>query len=147
MSERKAIAPHSLVAMSEGAKKRTAFALAYAPEYEAWHHEAIDRKGCNRMRSVELRREGGLYGLCDRYAKVLTQFRKGERLRHCLGCSWCGTPPREDATRFTQCDGSGLLPSRRQRRRADAAIKAWTEWYRTNASSWDTVKDIEAELA
>jgi hypothetical protein len=36
-------------------------------------------------------------------------------LQLCLGCSWCGTPPEEGATRFTQCDGSGVLPAQRSK--------------------------------
>ena len=33
----------------------------------------------------------------------------------CLGCSWCGTPPKDGAARFTECDGSGVLPARRSK--------------------------------
>lgn len=46
---------------------------------------------------------------------VTEGLRIGERLRPCLGCSWCGTPPHEHEKRVTECDGSGVLPARRKR--------------------------------
>lgn len=41
------------------------------------------------------------------------EYHIGQRLRSCLGCSWCGDPPREGETRFTECDGSGVLPAKK----------------------------------
>lgn len=53
----------------------------------------------------------------DEVAQVNRQhYGVGQKLRSCLGCSWCGTPPKDGATRFTECDGSGVLPARKAKR-------------------------------
>ena len=58
-----------------------------------------------------------------RYSGNSHQRRKQRRaqmatcLRLCPGCSWCGTDPgdRKDG-RWTECDGSGVLPARKAKR-------------------------------
>lgn len=50
---------------------------------------------------------------------VSAGLRIGERLRPCLGCSWCGQDPGDlPDDKWTECDGSGVLPARKANARA-----------------------------
>ena len=52
-------------------------------------------------------------GLSESWSFWCAKYGIGESLRPCLGCSWCGTDPgdRKDG-RWTECDGSGVLPAK-----------------------------------
>ena len=73
----------------------------------------------SRKRAVikEMRREDHPeHGQRLDYWEVRAQYRIGERLRPCLGCSWCGTDPGDlPDDKWTECDGSGVLPARRSK--------------------------------
>ena len=91
------IIARSLVGMTTGARKRAVrreFDLVPCPEYLT---TIQDRMQWYLLRGPYLR----------------AKYRIGERLRRCLGCSWCGTDPgdRKDG-RWTECDGSRVLPAK-----------------------------------
>lgn len=109
----------SLVGMTMGARKRSARRFECPgcmecggldkPKLEPWrcYGEDIDL-GKEQWRP---------YHRCPNMRRIYRQhrakYRIGERLRPCLGCSWCGTDPgdRKDG-RWTECDGSGVLPAK-----------------------------------
>ena len=113
------ITARSLVGMTMGARKRSARRFECPgcmecggldkPKLEPWrcYGEDIDL-GKEQWRP---------YHRCPNMRRIYRQhrakYRIGERLRPCLGCSWCGTDPgdRKDG-RWTECDGSGVLPAK-----------------------------------
>ena len=94
----KSFTSFSLIGMSETAKKN-AVRLELEPKW--WF-------GLKHGMSAEIREQ-----YTHDAALVRAKYRIGERLRPCLGCSWCGTDPgdRKDG-RWTECDGSGVLPAK-----------------------------------
>ena len=77
----------SLVGMSMGARKRAyRAAVAELEQAEVWRGDVVDRK----------------------------RLRIGERLRPCPGCRACCLHPNGLNNLISWCDGSGVMPARKQ---------------------------------
>jgi len=54
-------------------------------------------------------------GVSNRHVQVRDRYRIGERLRPCPGCSACGEIEPGNEYPIPWCDGSGVLPARKDK--------------------------------
>ena len=107
----------SLVGISQSARKHTIRALFVELVFTSQGTAIEPTDKGSRWFHLWCRGSGDAASRDPEYAALRAKYRIGESLRPCLGCSWCGTDPgdRKDG-RWTECDGSGVLPARKAKR-------------------------------
>ena len=115
---RKAARPftaRSLVGISQSARKHTIRALFVELVFTSQGTAIEPTDKGSRWFHLWCRGSGDAASRDPEYAALRAKYRIGERLRPCLGCSWCGTDPGDlPDDKWTECDGSGVLLARKQ---------------------------------
>ena len=104
----KSFTARSLVGMTMGARKRAAWALA------ATTHQHRDYSDPDQLFNAEVDAEQARQW-AENLKAASTKYRIGERLRPCPGCCACGVSDPGNEYPIPWCDGSGVLPSRKDK--------------------------------
>lgn len=124
MARCKPFTPRSLVGMTQGARKRAAWYEALRSNHDGDGGPISNRKLRLCLRSALTVRVLAVTVPIEWRLEVRAKYRIGERLRPCVGCLRCQCRSAFDACPelgealakdHPTCDGSGVLPSRKEK--------------------------------